>query len=83
MDNYTIHPDWRLILDHASLTIIISIVKEYVNTKKHTIINDSNKEHAFIKDLTAALRNINTSNITDTACLERIINKFASFIENT
>jgi len=32
-DNHTIHPDWRLTLDHVLLTINISIFKEHIQTR--------------------------------------------------
>ena len=68
--------------DHASLTIIIPIVKEHINTRKHTIVKDSKEEQLFIKDLFQALRNIDMSNIVNFSCLNSIINKFASTIES-
>ena len=33
-NNHCIHPDWRLISDHTSITIDISILEEYIQTKK-------------------------------------------------
>ena len=30
LDNYIIHPDWRLTSDHTPLMIVISIIKEHI-----------------------------------------------------
>ena len=80
--NHTIHPDWRLTSDHAPLMIVISIVEEHIQTKKHTIVKDSDEEYAFVKKLTELLRNIDTSNITDVDHLNSIITYFVSSVEN-
>jgi len=82
MDNYTIHPDWRLTSDHASLTIVIPIMEEHIQTKKYTIVKNSNKEHTFVKELTEVLKNIDMSDITDMDHLDSIIADFASSVEN-
>ena len=82
LDNHSIYPDWRLSSDHTSLTIVILIVKEYINSRKCSIIKDSKEELIFIKDLTTSIRNINTSNISDGASLNRAVNKFANIVEN-
>ena len=82
MDNHMIHSDWRLTSDHTPLTIVIPIVEEHVQTKKHTIVKDSDKEHTFVKKLTKVLRNIDTSNITDMDCLNSIVIYFTSSVEN-
>ena len=68
--------------DHAPLAIVIPIVEEHINTRKCTIVKDSKEEWLFIKDLSQALRNIDMSNIVNSLCLDSIINKFASAIEN-
>jgi len=68
--------------DHAPLAIVIPIVEEHINTRKHTIVKDSKEEQLFIKDLSQALRNINTSNIVNSLCLNSIVNKFANAVKN-
>jgi len=83
LDNHSIHPDWRLSSNYASLTIIISTTEEHVISSKHIIIKDSEEELTFIKDLTNSIRNIDTSNISDIASLNRAVNKFASTVEVT
>ena len=83
LDNHSIYPDWRLLSDYASLTIIIPITEEHVVSSKHFIIQNSEEESTFIKDLTNFIRNIDTSNISDIASLDRAVNKFASTVEVT
>ena len=80
--NYSIHSDWRLSSDYAPLTIIIPIVKEYIDSRKPSIIKDSKEDSTFIKDLTISIRNINTSNILDITSLDRAVNEFANIVEN-
>ena len=82
LDNYSIYSDWRLSSDHAPLTIIIPIVKEYIDSRKPSIIKDSKEDLTFIKDLTISIRNINTSNILDITSLDRAVNEFANIVEN-
>jgi len=82
MDNHTIHSDWRLTSDHAPLTIVIPIMEEHIQTKKCTIVKNSDEEYTFVKELTKALRNINMSDITDIDHLDSIVTDFASLVEN-
>ena len=82
MDSYSIHPNWRLTLDHVPLTVMISIIEECIQTKKHSIVKNSDEEHTFIKELTKSLRSINISDISDITYLDSIVNKFASSLES-
>ena len=82
IDNYSIHPDWRLLSDYAPLTIIISIVEKHINSRKHSIIKDSEEELTFIKDLTISIKSINTSNMLNIASLDKAVNKFANAVKN-
>ena len=61
---------------------MISIVEEYIQTKKHSIVKGSDKEHIFIKKLTESLRSINMSDIGDITYLNSIINEFTSSLES-
>ena len=38
LDNHSIHPDWRLLSDHALLIIVIPIAKEHIVSNKCSII---------------------------------------------
>jgi len=82
LNNHSIHPDWQLTLDHASLTIIIPIVEDSVNTTKHLIIKDSEEEVFFVKEVTNSVRNLNTSSLPDIASLDSVVNEFTSTVNN-
>ena len=81
LDNHSIHPDWCLTSDHMSLTIMIPIIEENLNSRKQSIIKDSKKEELFIKDIIASIRNLNTSNLSDIHYLEKTIDDFANIID--
>jgi len=76
LDNHTIHLEWRLLSDHAPLTVNIAIFDEYIQTKKHTIVKNSKKEKNFITELIEAIKGLNMTHITSKEVLEQIINKF-------
>ena len=61
IDNHMIHPDQRLTLDCIPLTIVIPIIEEHIQTKKYTIVKDSDKEHA-VNEFTSSIDNIWTKN---------------------
>jgi len=82
LDNHLIYPKWRLTSNHAPLTTAISIIKEHINTRKRTIVKDSDEEITFIKKLTTALRNINMSDISDISCLNSAVNAFTSSVDS-
>ena len=50
--------------------------------RKRTIVKNNNEEIMFIKELTAALRNINMSDISDISSLESTVNAFASSVDS-
>ena len=83
LDNHLIYPEWHLMSDHAPLTITIPIVKESVNSTKHSIIKDSKEEVSFIKDIITSIRNLNTSNLLDTTSLDRVVNNVANTVKST
>ena len=82
LDNHAIHPDLRLILDYAPLIILILIIEKYIQTKKSTIVKNSEEEHIFVKELIKAIRNIDTYDISNIDHLDNIIAEFASSMEN-
>jgi len=82
LNNHSIHLNWHLILDHAPLTITIIIVEESVNSTKCSIIKDSKKEAAFIKDITISIRNLNISNLSNITSLDNVVNKFANKVKS-
>jgi len=46
-------------------------------------VKNSDEEELFIKDVTAALKNLNTSNLTDSDRLENVVNTLAVSIKHT
>jgi len=72
-DNHTIHPDWRLSLDYAPLTVNISIFKEYIQTRKYTLVKNSKEKNKFINKLIEAIKGINMENIQNEEALNQII----------
>jgi len=82
-DNHSIHSDWRLTSDYASLTVTIPIIEEHIQMKKQTIVKDSNKERVFVKKLIEVFKDIDTSDLLDVEQLENIILSLVSLIERT
>ena len=62
-DNHSIHPDWILTSNHTSLAINIVIFKEYIQTRKCTIVKNSKEEDNFFNKLIGAIKELNTKNI--------------------
>ena len=82
LNNHSIHFNWHLTSDYASLTITIPIVEESVISSKHSIIKNSKEEVTFIKDATISIKNLNTSNLSDSNRLEFVVNKLASKVKS-
>ena len=72
-NNHYIYPDWRLLSDHAPITINVSISDEYILTKWQSFIKGSNEESLFLENLTQSIKNLNTSSIWNSETLEEII----------
>ena len=83
INQHSIHPDWRLTSDHASLSITISIVDKVVNTSKLSIQQNSEQEIVFVKEVISIFKNLDTSNITDKKCLENTVKNLDSLINQT
>ena len=81
LNNYSIHSDLHLTLDHAPLTVSIPIAKENINSSKLSISKNSNEEIMFVNEVTTIIKNLNTSNLMDCNKLEDIVNLFTSNIE--
>ena len=81
LDNHSIHPDWCLALDHTLLTITIPIIEKYIQTKKYTIVKNSKEEKIFINKVIKAIKDINTSDLTNVVSLKNIVYSFAYSLE--
>jgi len=82
LNNHSIHPDWRLSSDYAPLTVLIPIAEENIVSSKFSIVKNSEEEANFIKDVSYAIKNIDTSDLSDPYLLEGVTNTLASKIEN-
>jgi len=78
---HTIHSDWRLTLDHAPLTVDISIFRGHIQTRKHMLVKNSEKEDSFINELMEAIKETNTDNIYNKDVLKQIVQEIASITE--
>jgi len=80
-DSYSIYLEWRFILDHASLTVNIAIFEEHVQTKKCTIVKDSEEEENFVNELINTIKRLNMENILYKEALKHIVHTFADHTE--
>jgi len=80
-NNYSIYLEWCLTFDYAPLSIDIVIFEENIQTKKHTIVKDSEEEYNFINNLIEAIKDLNTENIQSKEDLKHIVQTFANCIE--
>ena len=59
----------------------ISIMEEFIQKKRYTIIRNSKKEINFISELTNTIENINTSSIPDKESLETTVQNYTRISE--
>ena len=81
-DNYYIYSDWRLTLDYTPISVDISIIKEYIQIKKWSLIKNSDEECSFIKEVISSLKNIDTHSISSIEILELIVQKITYNIDS-
>ena len=60
----------------------ISIAEENIISSKFSIVKNSKEEASFTKDISYAIKNINTADLSDIYLLEDVTNTLASKIEN-
>ena len=75
LNNHSIHPDQHLSSNHASLTITIPITEEFITSFKLSIPKGS-EEVTFVKEASAIIKNLDTSNLIDNVKLENLVNLF-------
>ena len=81
LNNHLIYPDWHLSSNHTPLTITIPIAEEFITSSKLSIPKESKEEITFIKEASAIIRNLDTSNLTDNVKLENLVNLCRSRID--
>jgi len=59
--------------DYAPLTVNIVIIEEHIQTKKHTIIKNSEEEKNFHAELIKSVKGLNTKHISSKKNLEQIV----------
>jgi len=79
--NHSIYSNWHLISDHVPLTVTIPIVEEHIQTKKCTIVKDSEEEKTFINEVIKAIKYIDTSNLSDVISLKSAVYIFAHYLD--
>jgi len=72
-DNHVIYPKWRLLLDHASLIVKISNFAENIQTRKYTIIKNSEEEINFVAEVIESIKKLNTNHINNKKNFECIV----------
>jgi len=60
-------------LDYALITVNISIIEEHVQTKKQSLIKNSEEESQFINEFVHSLKSVNTESIQSIDTLETIV----------
>ena len=73
----SIYLNWYLMLDHALLIITLPIIEKHIQIKKYMIVKDSKKEKTFVNKVINAIKNINTSNLSDIISLKNTVCTFA------
>ena len=62
--------------------ICIPIFEKYIQTKKHSLVKDSDEEKIFINELINHIREINISNISSIISLESSVQTIAHVMKS-
>ena len=81
LHNYNIMPNLCKPSDHAPLTVELSIYEENNQSVINILVEDSDEETNFLRDLIYVLSSTDTINITNTTDLENTVNMFARALE--
>jgi len=73
--------EWHLTSDHIPLSVNIAIFEENIQTKKHTIIKDSEEENNFVSNLIKAIKGLNIDDIQSKESFKHIVQTFANCTE--
>ena len=82
-DNHHIYLDERLISDHTSIIINISIFDKYIQSKKWSLIKNSDEENYSIKELVNSIKSLDIFSIQSIKALENTVQLLATNINNT
>jgi len=66
-NNHTIYPEHWYLSGYTPLIVDISIFKEHVPTKQHTIVKNSEEENNFINELIISIKKIDMKNLTSSS----------------
>ena len=80
LDSHYIYPESRLSLDHAPLSIEISIIEEVVQSLKFTILPKSDQEKAFINEVISNFKTLSTNNIDNSNKLDNVVHRLGLII---
>ena len=81
LNNHAIHLEWHLTSNHASFTITIPIVEEFIPTSKFLIPKNSEEEEAFSREAALVFKSLDTLNLSNHESLELVINSLVARIE--
>ena len=73
LDSHHIHPESRLLSDHAPLSVEIPIIEEVIQSSKFMILPKSDQEKAFIDEVISNFKTLSTNNIDDSNKLDNVV----------
>ena len=82
-NHHCIHPNWRLSLDHALITVKVSICKERISHIWWLLAKGSDEENQFIKNIIQIIKNVNITIIQNAEILKEVVQSILSNIEES
>ena len=82
-NQHCIYPNWRMLSDHAPITIKVSICKERILLLWCLLTKGSNEKKQFIEDIILIIKNLNTSSIPNAETLKEMVHRLASKVEES
>ena len=76
-----IHPNWRLSLDHALITVKVFIHEERILYTWWLLAKGSDEENQFIENIIQIIKNVNTTIIQNTEILKEMVQSILSNIK--